>query len=470
MNSLRLKMIKGFRDTGQIELRPLTIVIGQNSTGKSAVVRFPLVLKQTFLDNSMAPLLFYGKSIDYGSYEDVVFGHDKQQPIEFEVSLNSSDLLRYRSIPILSASFREDLGEELFISSTICRQDKLLSVQRFRIYSSKRKSYLTITKDTETGSYIIDTEFFKGKPAVLREDVIFDKFLPDFRLIRVALSHGDEERNSMDDTLEPFYYLLSAINMYFNLLAMQTVYIGPFRRTPERFYRYTENAVSYVGSDGEFAPVVLGQDRRTGKHLIQSVSDWLEKNLHFSLDVEDLKGDMFKIIVTDLETGARNNIIDVGHGLSQLIPIVVQTLIQQKQVPTRRISRWPGQGVLHVIEQPELHLHPAAQSCLADLFVDAVKRRKRFLIETHSEHFLIRLRRYIVEGKINSGDVALYYTEKIADDHSLRIRRLDIDEFGQIGDWPKGFFSEDYRETLAYREALRRKNYGRNPGGDSPLW
>lgn len=470
MNSLRLKMIKGFRDTGQIELRPLTIVIGQNSTGKSAVVRFPLVLKQTFLDNSMAPLLFYGKSIDYGSYEDVVFGHDKQQSIGFEVSLNSSDVLRYRAPLILPPSLRslwEDLGEELVISSTICRRNKLLSVQHFAIHSSKRKCHLTITRESETDSYIIDTELFKG---ILLKDVIFDKFLPNFRFSRAASSHGDEHKDSMDDRLEPFHYLLSAINRYFHGLAMDLVYIGPFRRNPKRFYRYTENAVDYVGSDGEFAPVILGQDCRIGKNLIGRVSSWLEKNLNFSLEVEDLKGDMFKIIVKDLDTGACNNIIDVGHGLSQLIPIVVQTFISQEHVPGWRNFRVPGRRVLHVIEQPELHLHPAAQSCLADLFVDAVRRKKRFLIETHSEHFLIRLRRYIVEGKINSGDVALYYTEKIADDHSLRIRRLDIDEFGQIGDWPKGFFSEDYRETLAYREALRRKNYGRNPGGDSPLW
>ena len=87
MFSFRLRGIKGFLDTGNIVLRPITVVIGQNSSGKSSILRFPLVLRQTFLDNSLAPLLFYGKSIDYGNYEDVVFGHNTKNPVEFEKRL-----------------------------------------------------------------------------------------------------------------------------------------------------------------------------------------------------------------------------------------------------------------------------------------------------------------------------------------------------------------------------------------------
>ncbi len=125
---------------------------------------------------------------------------------------------------------------------------------------------------------------------------------------------------------------------YLNFYASNIFYIGPFRKTPERSYRYRENAVNYVGHDGEFAPAILGQDIRKGKQLINQVSNWLSKNLNHRIDVEDLIGseyggrtDLFRLMVTDEITGQKNNLIDVGHGLSQLIPIVVQTFLHQSK-------------------------------------------------------------------------------------------------------------------------------------------
>ncbi|PDM37680.1 hypothetical protein CMV37_14630 [Bacillus cereus] len=94
-NVFRLKTYKGFIDSEEIELKPLTFIIGQNSSGKSSIMRFPLVLKQTFLDDSMAPLLLYGKTIDYGNFEDVVFEHDRNESIEFELIIDRKELNRF---------------------------------------------------------------------------------------------------------------------------------------------------------------------------------------------------------------------------------------------------------------------------------------------------------------------------------------------------------------------------------------
>ncbi len=166
-------------------------------------------------------------------------------------------------------------------------------------------------------------------------------------------------------------------------------------------------------------------------------------------------------MVTDEITGQKNNLIDVGHGLSQLIPIVVQTFLHQSKTSydaKRSLAK------LHIIEQPELHLHPSAQACLIDLFIEGTREnygfKNKFLVETHSEHMIIRLRRYIVEGKINPEEVAIYYTEKLKSKNHNIIRKLKIDEFGNISNWPEGFFEEDYNEVLKLRSSLHEKQGG----------
>lgn len=463
MNSFRIQNIKGFIDSGEIELKPLTIIVGQNSSGKSSLVRFPLVLKQTFMDDSMAPLLFYGKSIDYGNYRDVVFHHRPQQSIAFSVTLPARGLARH----LVTREEEEALGNfHWFQVDVEIAQDagEMLMVKTFAVYGLPGRALIFRLALTPDGQ-VYELSHYKGAGEPIKATHMkFDKFLPDFRLtaeLREALGK-----------LEHIFYFFLDLQRYFSFMANRIYYIGPFRRTPERAYRYKENAVNYVGHDGEFAPVILAQDRRLGGTLTEQVSDWLRRHLNYTLEIEDLHGgaidsqtDLFRIMITDHVTQAKNNIIDMGHGLSQLIPIVVQTFMGDSPLDKYpRLRSFPFS--LTVIEQPELHLHPAAQSCLMDLFVEGISRqgvskrhnaaKKSFLIETHSEHMLLRLRRYIVEEKVDLKDVAVYYTAKNGGGNNI-VRRLEIDEYGHIEDWPEGFFEEDFAEVLALNKALRAK-------------
>ncbi|MFO7262594.1 MAG: DUF3696 domain-containing protein [Bacillota bacterium] len=460
MNSFRIQNIKGFLDSGEIELKPLTLIIGQNSSGKSSLVRFPLVLKQTFMDDSMAPLLFYGKSIDYGNYRDVVFHHQAGKPIVFSVTLPANGLAKHL---VTDREEQHLLGDvQQFRVEVEIAQDaaEMLMVKTFTVYGIPGDTVifrLALAPDGQT--YAITHYKGTGEP-IQAAHMKFDKFLPDFRLT-------SDLREAMGKLEHVFYYFFLDLHRYFSFMANRIYYIGPFRRTPERAYRYKENAVNYVGHDGEFAPVILAQDRRMGGTLTERVSDWLRRHLNYSLEIEDLHGgtidsqtDLFRLMVTDHVTQAKNNVIDMGHGLSQLIPIVVQTFMDDSP-PDKypRLRSFPFS--LTVIEQPELHLHPAAQACLMDLFMEGIAHRrhaaaKSFLIETHSEHMLIRLRRYIVEEKIDLDDVAVYYTAKNGSGNN-EVRRLEIDEYGHIEDWPEGFFEEDFSEVLALNKALRDK-------------
>jgi predicted ATPase len=133
------------------------------------------------------------------------------------------------------------------------------------------------------------------------------------------------------------------------------------------------------------------------------------------------------------------NVANMGEGISQLLPIIAMVLTTE-----------PDACLL--IEQPEIHLHPQAQSDLADLFVENARAGSRqYVIETHSEHLLLRLRRRVAEGRISPERVAILYVERKRD--GSVVRSLNLDNQGLFDDWPEGFFDERYQESLKIAEA-----------------
>jgi predicted ATPase len=107
-----------------------------------------------------------------------------------------------------------------------------------------------------------------------------------------------------------------------------------------------------------------------------------------------------------------------------------------------------------LVEQPEIHLHPAAQADLADLFIDALGQERQFIVETHSEHLVLRIRRRIAEGKLDPSRVRIFFVELRAG--KTRVRQLALDDNGHFEKWPKGFFDEGYQEAMAIAEAQIR--------------
>jgi predicted ATPase len=115
-----------------------------------------------------------------------------------------------------------------------------------------------------------------------------------------------------------------------------------------------------------------------------------------------------------------------------------------------------------IFEQPEIHLHPRVQADLADLFVDAIHAREdadnrdcQFIIESHSEHFLRRLQRRIAEEELSEADAALYFVRAIGG--TAHIEELDVDRYGNIKNWPEGFFGDEMEDLVARTEAQSKR-------------
>jgi predicted ATPase len=209
-------------------------------------------------------------------------------------------------------------------------------------------------------------------------------------------------------------------------------HVSPLRAFPKRYY-YSDQLSSDAldTKDGDSLADIL--KRRTG--VRDQVNRWLTR-FGMTVKVQDIRDLIQSIRVR--QNGMDMDLTDVGFGISQVLPVIVQGFLG-------------GKNTLSLIEQPEIHLHPRMQADLADLFIDMVKANSgRLVIETHSEYLLKRLRRRIAEGKISSEDVAIHLVHgSIAP--KGRASTVEIVQIGQRGafKWPSDF-EVDLQDTIEF--------------------
>ena len=212
--------------------------------------------------------------------------------------------------------------------------------------------------------------------------------------------------------------------------------MGPFRKPPERQYTFGGSTPQHVGYQGDLLPdLLLRRD-----DLVEQANKWLKQlDIDYELEIksaEAFSGDLFQVRLIDIRRKEPVSVAlaDVGYGISQLLPFVVQSLV-------------PGKRIIS-IEQPEVHIHPRLQADLGDLLVEAIKKEpleKQFIIETHSEHLILRLQRLVRKREIKPEDVSVIYVSRRPE--GAKAERLHLDENGDfIDEWPNGFFLERLRE------------------------
>ena len=215
-------------------------------------------------------------------------------------------------------------------------------------------------------------------------------------------------------------------------LAFNVDYIGPLRSEPQRSYYYTGGELSdNVGPKGDNAYQLLCADEK----LTQAASLWFERNFNGCRMRVEPGGERGAYLIQMNKPDNGDywvNIADEGMGMSQVLPIV-----------TRCLHKVPGSIV--VMEQPELHLHPAAHASLAYLFAESSKRNgQSYIIETHSENILLGLRDAVVDRNIgfNPEDVIIYFIDE--DEEGAFLKEIFIERDGTLTDWPRGVFNESY--------------------------
>lgn len=183
----------------------------------------------------------------------------------------------------------------------------------------------------------------------------------------------------------------------------------------------------------------------TDKKYFSQISNFIKNKFEgweLSIEVDGGRKDKPAIIYLE-NKNLKINVSQVGMGISQVLPLII------------RAYKPCDAKTLIIVEEPESHLHPFAHAQIAQLFFDSllIDKNKKYLIETHSQNFVLRLRRLIAEGKLVPDDLALYYVDFNEENNESELKRIIIDENGNVDYWPEGIFSESLDETIGIRTA-----------------
>lgn len=455
---LRFQNFKSWRDTGPVRFAPMTVLFGGNSSGKTSLLQTLLMLKQTVESSDRSQVLNLGDERSFaelGTFIDLLFNHDQSAPLELELEWMLPESLRVED-PSKSGSHLFE-GDRLGFSSRLAWKGNgirglgraIVERMAYRFAGGEFGMRLT-TRDVAEYELFTTRRGFdfkrgRGRPTTLSLPVKCYGF-PD----KVRANYKQAE-------------FLSDFELQFEQLFSRLFYLGPLREYPKRQYTWAGSQPGDMGRRGEKVVDALLASRDSGATvsrgpgrgkkrltLEERVAMWLkELGLIHSFEVRPVTegGQLFQVWVRRHPKAAEVLITDVGFGVSQILPVIA-------------LCYYAPEGSTVLLEQPEIHLHPAVQAGLADVFIDAIRtRRIQIVLESHSEHLLRRLQRRIAEGELPPEQTALYFCSMADGESSLE--HLDVDAVGNVLNWPENFFGDEFGEIAAMQKAaLLRKSKG----------
>jgi hypothetical protein len=453
IRAIEFANFKSWKNPGPIAFGRITGFFGTNSSGKSSVIQTLLLFKQTVESLDRTRILHLGDErslIDLGTYYDLIHRHDVDLPLSFAIDwtipepIEARDPTRRRAVLLSS----DEIRFNVVLSQRGEAENLRLGVDELH-YSLGEASFGMCERAGEPNTYDLVSTGLKikrrpGRPWPLPPPIKNYGF-PD--QVTGYFQNAD---------------FLSDLPFEFEDLMTDISYVGPLRENPHRIYFWSGERPATVGPRGDLAVEAIlaarSEERKIGRGsgkgrryvLFETrIASWLhEMGLIDSFAVKPIGRNRkeYEVRVRKSADSPEVLITDVGFGVSQVLPVIVQCY-------------YAPEGSLIIFEQPEIHLHPSVQAALADVFIDAaLERNVQILIESHSEHLLRRLQRRVAEEAIASDDIALYFTN--VDGSSSRLSRLDVDIFGNIRNWPEGFFGDELAELTAMTAASARRATG----------
>lgn len=452
LTRLKLQSFKSWADTGNVGLKPITGFFGANSSGKTSLLQSLLLLKQTADSSDRGLALHFGDKkalVDLGDFRSVIHRHSEGATLGIDLDWTQAEPLVVNDPKARGEQVVQD--KRLGFSTQVKGENGTggkslqLSVPRieYRIgemtFGMHRK--VDSKKSYELFNHATDFQFVRSQGRA-------------WPLPAPVKCYG------FPDQVRAYYQnagFLSDFELAFEEQLRRIYYLGPLRAYPERRYTWAGGQPSDMGLAGDQAvhAILSSRDRgdtlspgykRRKVTLEQYVADWLKRLgliAEFRVEAVGEGSQIFQVKVKKLAGGPESLITDVGFGVSQILPVVV-------------LCFYVPEGSTVILEQPEIHLHPAVQASLADVLIDAHRTRGvQIIVESHSEHLLRRLQRRIAEEALSKDDVALYFCE--ASLQGSTITPLDLDLFGNITNWPAEFFGDQFGELAATQEARLKR-------------
>ena len=471
LSRLKLENFKAWQEA-DLTFGKVTGLFGANSAGKSSILNLLLLLKQTRNATDRGIVLEFGGPADMvnlGTFADVVHHHDEDRRIRWLLewtlpkTLTIKDPLNPRATLFEGRTLQTQCevgirNTNLWVPELAYRFDGT----DFRLHEKegpKKEFQLATPVRTQPGSQVAVTQADqdtslsrRGNARDFRFKRIHGRPWPLPRPIKTHLFPGEAKTYFQNTTF------LGDFELKYENLMDSLFYLGPLREHPKREYHWGGSRPEDVGQRGErtidaiLAATARGERRSLGykmrrKPFQEMISHWLRELglIHdFALDEVAAGTRLYRAIVRTSPSSAPTALTDVGFGVSQVLPVLV-------------LLYYVPEGSTVVLEQPEIHLHPAVQSGLADVMLKVAEARDvQIIVESHSEHLLRRLQRRVAEGNTAANDVRMYFVSPR--DGTADLSELTLNEWGEIENWPENFFGDEMGEIAAIREAsLKRR-------------
>lgn len=428
VTTLHVQNFRGIKDFNEIEIRPITIFVGPNSSGKSTCLHALACLSQTIKTVSDdRPIILDDETahVHLGRFIEVIHTKSYQDTLRLGITIPTVEV---HSIVLKEVDGEQILSPTSFVDDVTATYSFKCSkrTQEISIESFEVKSRSPILIGRKSGNeYSVQT--MSGlKQSVPKNRLFAQGFLVNEDALILSL------KSTSKDALENLPSQFEGVPVKSAQSAIQsalgsTLYLGPFRQPPARRYASRGAAPTEVGAMGESTITMLANETvqsRTRVHLSQ-VSEWLGAlGVATAVDVSRIaSSDLFNVSLT-LPDNRKFPIADLGYGLSQVLPVLTQ-------------CSFAPEGSTLLFEQPELHVHPLAVKGLSQIFIETAKEKNAHIcIETHSPELVRSFFNKVKNGHLNTDDLRVYRVMR--EDGQTTLKAIDVDAYGDNdGTWAK---------------------------------
>ncbi|MEM8641006.1 MAG: DUF3696 domain-containing protein [Cyanobacteria bacterium P01_G01_bin.54] len=456
LQQLQAEHFKSWR-TLNLDLAAVTGLFGTNSSGKSSIIQFLLMLKQTKNATDRGLVLDFGgddQLVNLGTFQDVIYQHNAEKSLQWSLRWELPKILRV-SDPLEKSPGALFEGNVLATSSEVFFDKEIKS--RFLTYTFAGHTFELRSQEKNTPMFRLNVN---------------SNLASEFRFVRQkgrAWSLPAPIKTHLFPDQAKTYHqnadFLGFFESEYEAFMNRIYYLGPLREYPQRQYQWSGTQPLDVGYRGErtidaiLSATSRGERRNLApnkryKTFQEMIAYWLQQlGLIHSFSVQEImKGsNLYRAIVQQCEGGAEVFLTDVGFGVSQVLPALV-------------LLYYVPEGSTILMEQPEIHLHPAVQSGLADVILQVAQHRNvQVIVESHSEHLLRRFQRRIAEDEYPASKMKLYFCSANREGSSLS--NLKVNPFGEIENWPNNFFGDEMAEIAATQTAAIKRKISANRNG-----
>ena len=415
-----MEEVRCFAECQQFEIRPLTFLVGENSTGKTTALACFQVLANYLKSGEVD---FNAKPYSMGIFRDIV-RNSRPKGNAFKLGFTFTEDREDVEYTVECVQ-KKDRFEPAIESVTVKFADgKIVFKTEDRVERGMRLASF----DEDRNQYQVDVAFLDQVPLSLLlnycTNIIERRSTGENPLVEYALKKYKDIRGLRNNLQDIFVFSTS-----------------PVRSRPERTYDLTREFNDPEGSD---VPMQLMRIASTKKDEWEALKQALvefgkSSGLFQNIEIQTLGGSLSAPFQIKIKVrGPNSNIIDVGYGVSQILPILVHILSPPP------LAQW--QNTYFLLQQPEVHLHPTAQAQLSSLLASSASQDDQsFIIETHSDYMIDRARIEIRKGTIDPEDVSLIYLEP--KDHIVKVHNISFDKTGNMIGAPTHYREFFLKET-----------------------